>query len=178
MPSKEFSSIIQPWSAKNRPSCTPTAILCFLYSGPAALSAQGFPGHPASRLFFRSPSCISSSPAGQADYSFTVWPPRGVAHAGLIRFSATGLSTGATTTISPASVPGGAGTTTVTMAVRNTADLQPPCRPSRGGTLPVALERILLKFAGRLRRPGECVRRECGCALSPMPDHYLQNSES
>jgi hypothetical protein len=106
-------------------------------------------------------SSVTANPGGQAVYTFTVTPPTGTTFAGPISFSVTGLPTGATAAFSPATVPAGAGTTSVIMTVTlpASASVRPAEKPFPGGALPIALGLILLPFAGRLRRTARGLKR-------------------
>ncbi len=100
-------------------------------------------------------SSVTANPGGQAVYTFTLTPPTGTTFAGPISFGVTGLPTGATAAFTPATVPSGAGTTTVTMTVTlpASAAVRPEEKPFPGGGLPVvAFGLLLLPFSGKVRR--------------------------
>jgi pseudomonalisin len=100
-------------------------------------------------------SAATVMPGGKAEDTFIVCPANGAGvFPNVIALSASGLPAGATAVFSPASVPAGSGTTTVTLTI------QLPQISAAGGNIVGMLARLslallLLPFAGRLRRSGK-----------------------
>jgi hypothetical protein len=102
-------------------------------------------------------------PGGTVGETFTVSPANGAsAFTNAIMLSASGLPAGATAVFSPASVPAGSGTTTVTLAVQvpqSSADSEWAGGGVAGRLAPICLALLLLPLAGRLRRSGKRIGR-------------------
>jgi hypothetical protein len=101
-------------------------------------------------------------PGGSVAESFTVSPANGAgALTNAIALTATGLPAGATAVFSPASVPAGSGTTTVTLAIQlPQASPDSEWAGGNGGSLaPLSLALLFLPLAGRLRRGGKRIGR-------------------
>jgi subtilase family serine protease len=104
-------------------------------------------------------SAATVMPGGTAEDTFTISPANGAgAFPNAIALSASGLPAAATAVFSPATVPAGSGTTTVTLTIqlpRTPASVQPIGGIGTGiiGRLaPLSLALLLLPFAGRPRR--------------------------
>jgi hypothetical protein len=102
-------------------------------------------------------------PGGNVGESFTVSPANGAGvFSDAIALSASGLPAGATAVFSPASVPAGSGTTTVTLAIQapqSSADSVWAGGGVAGSLAPFSLALLLLPLAGRLRRGGKRIGR-------------------
>ena len=98
----------------------------------------------------------TTTAGGTGTYSLVLTPPAGAVFPDAINFSATGLSTGATATFTPATIAAGSGTTTVTLIIQTSANQSDNIRtPFTGNPLaPVALGFLLLPLATlkRVRR--------------------------
>jgi hypothetical protein len=121
---------------------------------------------------------VTALPGGTAVFSFTVTPMDGATFPAPVNFTVNGLPTGATYTISPATLNAGAASTTVTLTInipQTQASAAPDTiRPGQqlaadkngrgaggvaGHLAPFALALLLLPFAGRLRRTGKRLGR-------------------
>jgi len=111
------------------------------------------------------PTTSTIEPGSSATYSITVSPVSpATTFPAAISLTAAGLPTGATYTLSPATIADGAGSTKVTLTVTTSASPQAgnlqPQTPARGTGWPVmALALLLLPLAGRLRRAGRGLSR-------------------
>ncbi len=110
---------------------------------------------------------VSVSPGGTATLTFTVGPSGGATFPAPIAFTIDGLPSAATATFSPASLPAGAGSTTVTLTIQvpqTNARLDQPL-PSRSREFPgkpmgqVLWGVLLLPFASKLRGAARRMRR-------------------
>jgi hypothetical protein len=108
-------------------------------------------------------------PGGTVGETFTVSPANGAgAFSNAITLSATGLPAGATAVFSPASVPAGSGTTTVTLAIQvpqSSAAWGWAGGGVAGRLAPFSLALLLLPLAGRLRRGGKRIGRPISVLL-------------
>jgi hypothetical protein len=105
-------------------------------------------------LTFAGSGTTTALPGGQAVYSLVVTPVGGTSLPAVVTMSASNLPLGMTASFSPATIPAGSGTTTVTMTITlpgKTAN-ERPRSPFGGGALPVALSLILLPFVRRMRK--------------------------
>ena len=101
-------------------------------------------------------------PGGTVEENITISPASGAgAFTQAIALSASGLPAGATAVFSPASVPAGSGTTTVTLTIH-----EPPASADSewagggiGKLAQLSLALLLLPLAGRLRRGGKRIGR-------------------
>jgi sugar lactone lactonase YvrE len=126
---------------------------------------------------------VTSQPGGTAIFTFTMSPVGTSTFQSAVTLTATGLPSGATYSFSPATIPAGVGTTSVTLTVNlpQTAELKAPMfgqpatgavtasnttRPSAGRKLaPFALAALLLlPFMGKARR----TRKHLGRLLSVL----------
>jgi len=93
-------------------------------------------------------------PGGTATYALTISPSGASTFPAAVALSVSGLPTGATYSITPASIASGAGSTNVTLTI--TVPKQQGKLEHGGGIgrelAPVALALLLLPFSGRLRR--------------------------
>jgi hypothetical protein len=94
-------------------------------------------------------------PGGSATFNFTLSPTGTTTFPSAVNLTVSGLPTGATYTITPASLAAGSGSTNVTLTVavpRQTSMLRTPGMHTPGRFAPMALALLLLPFAGRMRR--------------------------
>jgi len=102
-------------------------------------------------------------PGGTVGETFTVRPANGAGVlTNAITLSASGLPAGATAVFSPASVPAGSGTTTVTLVIQaplSSANSEWAGGGVAGRLAPFSLALLLLPLAGRLRRGGKRIGR-------------------
>ena len=96
----------------------------------------------------------TAQPGGQATYKLDFAPPSGQTFPAAINLAITGMPAGATATFSPASIPAGAGATTVTLTINlpASAEMYSPPRPFNDGPLPVYLGFVLIPFAAFRRK--------------------------
>jgi hypothetical protein len=99
---------------------------------------------------------VTTLPGGTAVFILTVSPINAATFPAAVTLSVSGLPPGATVTFSPATLPAGSGTTTVTLTIQlpQTAAALHPTHDLGRGLVPFALALLLLPFAGRLRRAG------------------------
>jgi hypothetical protein len=100
-------------------------------------------------------------PGGKAVFDLVVSPLNAATLPARVSLSASGLPAGAVATFSPAALPAGAGTSTVTLTIQipQTAAAMPPADGLGRRLAPLALALLLLPFAGRLRRAGKRLPR-------------------
>ncbi len=120
-----------------------------------------------------SSSSATVLPGGTVVESFTVSPANGAGvFANAIRLTASGLPAGATAVFSPASVPAGSGTTTVTLVIQlpqtSAGSEWAPLGGAAGRLAPLTLALLLLPLAGRLRRGGKRIGRPISLLLLAM----------
>ena len=129
-----------------------------------ALTVASLPTTPDFNINVASGASSSATvpPGGTAVITFTVSPANGAgSFPYAIALTASGLPAGATAVFSPASVPAGSGTTTVTLTMQlpQTATAAQPAGSTGGGIIgrrtPLSLTLLLLPFAVRLRRAGK-----------------------
>jgi hypothetical protein len=99
---------------------------------------------------------VTALPGGTAVFTLIVSPINAATFPAAVTLSVSGLPPGATVTFSPATLPAGSGTTTVTLTIQlpQTAAALHPTHDLGCGLAPFALALLLLPFAGRLRRAG------------------------
>jgi hypothetical protein len=92
----------------------------------------------------------TTTPGGAASYPLTLTPSSGTIFPNPVTFSVTGLPTGATATFSPATLPAGSGTTSVTLTIQ-TSNSQTAHNENSSSTrplAPVAIGLLLLPLVG------------------------------
>jgi hypothetical protein len=95
-------------------------------------------------------------PGGTAVFTLIVSPINATTFPAAVTLSVSGLPPGAIAIFSPATLPAGSGTTTVTLTIQlpQTAAALHPTHDLGRRLAPFALALLLLPFAGRLRRAG------------------------
>jgi len=96
-------------------------------------------------------------PGETATYTFTVTPVGGTTLPSAVNITVSGLPSGATSTITPQTVPSGSGGTSVVVTV--TAQPQKAMLSTGQKLVPIAFALLLLPFSRRLRRSGKGLRK-------------------
>jgi hypothetical protein len=100
---------------------------------------------------------VTADPGGNANYLFTLTPTGSTTFTDPVTFIVTGLPPGASYTLTPSTIPAGAGVTSVTLNItlpQNSSRLD----NGAGRFAPIALALLLLPFTGRVRRAGRRLR--------------------
>jgi hypothetical protein len=99
---------------------------------------------------------VTALPGGTAVFTLIVSPINATTFPAAVTLSVSGLPPGAIAIFSPATLPAGSGTTTVTLTIQlpQTAAALHPTHDLGRRLAPFALALLLLPFAGRLRRAG------------------------